>query len=155
MTVVSISNCFWVISKNGIFDLWPWTKVKGHFTKWNPICDFLYVYNTKRSLSLNAFEIFAKIKFLTYDLWPWTKVKFHCTKWKHICNFLYVYNTNVVSISNCFRYICKNKIFDLWPLTFDQGQRSFHHMKAFMWFSISLQHKCSLYLSLIPIYLWK
>ena len=34
---VSISRSFRDIYENEIFDLWPWTKVKGHGTKWKPI----------------------------------------------------------------------------------------------------------------------
>ena len=97
------------------FDLWPWTKVKGHFTKRKPIFDFLYVLFTNIVSISHCFWYICENSIC--DLWPWTKVKFHFTKWKPICDFLYVYNTNVVSISHCFRYICENSICDLWPWT--------------------------------------
>ena len=65
---VSMSRCFQNICENSILTSWPWTKVKGHGTKWKPVYGFLYVYKRIEVSISHFFQIFAKITF-----WPWAR----------------------------------------------------------------------------------
>ena len=113
------TKAFWPLTS--AFDLWPWTKVKGHGTKLKAIYDILYVYNTNEVFISHSLQDICENSIS--DLWPWPKVKGHGTKWKPIYDFLYGYNTNEVSIFHSLWDICENR-FSFGAMTFDLCPRS-------------------------------
>ncbi len=122
---------------NGSWDIsifmtqWPWfdlsrsSKVKGHGTKWKPICGFLLgIYDNFMPQINGSWDISI---FMTQ--WPWfdlsrsSKVKGHGTKWKAIYDFLLVFNSNYGSILHRKGDIGNTNFRDL-DLTFQGRPRS-------------------------------
>ena len=101
-----------IFAKNYIFNVWPWPQVKGHGTKWKPINDFLYVFNTNGVSISCIFEIFEK-----KSIWPFAKVM---TPYKSLFMISYMSIIHMESLS-----LMNFKIFaKISFLTFDLCPRS-------------------------------
>ena len=128
------------------FDLSRTSNIKAHITSWKPIYDFLSVSNTNYVFKVNRFWVIMQWKDVTLSLTfqghPTSKIKLPFESpymISYLCQIQNIHQTWMVSEI----LIYENLWPWVWPLKVIQHQRSYHHLKAYIWFPICYWYKLS------------